>query len=232
MTLSVESRVASNLGRIQQRIQAACDRANRSVDSVRLVAVTKYAQIEWAKSLVELGVQHLGESRPQQLIERAPVLPATVNWHLIGHLQRNKVRSILPFVSLIHSVDSVRLLHRIDQLAEELDLNPHVLLEINIAGEESKDGLSAEEAMAEWPELSSFQRVTIDGLMTMAPATRNLRDAGQVFRQLRELRERLQEYDPSRKLPELSMGMSNDFEIAIEEGATLIRIGSSLFDGL
>ena len=136
---------------------------------MKLIAVTKYAELDWVRNLVEVGVSDLGESRPQQLLHRAPQLPEQITWHLIGHLQRNKVRPILPVAKVIHSVDSGRLLERIDRLAEELNSRPRVLLEVNIAAEASKDGYVPDQLVSDWEKIISFQNVELDGLMTMAP---------------------------------------------------------------
>jgi len=224
--------IAANLEALQRRIEAACERSARSPDTVQLVAVTKYARPEWVSELVNLGLVTLGESRPQQLVERALSFPENVRWHLIGHLQRNKVRVTLPAVELIHSVDSLRLARRISQLAGELALRPRVLLEVNVSGEAAKDGFAISQLRDTWSELCQLPHLRIDGLMTMAPAAELSESARPVFRALRLLRDELQEMEPVQKLPELSMGMSGDFEVAIEEGATLVRIGSALFQGL
>lgn len=227
-----------NLDQITQRIELACERSNRDRTEVRVIGVTKYAQTEWVRELVELGWTTLGEARPQQLVERAeqfhndPDMPA-VNWHLIGHLQRNKVRPILPVVEVIHSVDSLRLLDRIEFIADELGTRPRVLLEVNIAEDSAKDGFSVSNLQREWPELVDRSAVQIEGLMTMAPHTDDETLIRRTFAQLRELRDQLRDQSPVHcPLDELSMGMSGDFEIAIEEGSTMIRLGSALFEGL
>jgi PLP dependent protein len=226
-----ESRIAENYHRVMQRIESACRRAGRAAGDVRLVAVTKYARFEWVRSLVNQGAVDLGESRPQQLAERVPLLPESIRWHMIGHLQRNKARRLLPLATLIHSVDTLRLLQRIDELADELHLQPRVLLEVNISGESTKGGFPPEALTDAWDDVLQSRCVRIQGLMTMAPFVEDPESARAVFRRLRELRDVLAARSPF-DLPELSMGMSNDFEVAIEEGATLVRIGSSLFEGL
>lgn len=224
-------RLRDNVERVREQMRAACLRSGRDPESVRLVAVTKYAPLEWVRQLPEVGVRVLGESRPQQLVERAPQLSEGVEWHLIGHLQRNKVRSVLPLVELIHSVDSLRLLERIDLIAGELGLRPRVLLELNISGEESKDGFAAHELSQSWGAIRAFPHVQVEGLMTMAALVDNPELARPTFRVLRQYRDELQHQSGS-LLPELSMGMSSDFEVAIEEGATCVRVGSLLFEGL
>jgi len=231
--MTVESQIAQNYQCVLDRIETACQRCGRGRSSAKLVVVTKYAELEWVRVLVELGVRDFGESRPQQLIERVPQFPTDVRWHLIGHLQRNKVRPVLPVTYLTHSVDSARLLDRMDHLAAELGVRPHVLLEVNVSGESTKDGFSIDELEAHGSRLVTYEHVQIEGLMTMAPFTSEPEAVRPVFRRLRELRDKLSTGHPrGLQLPELSMGMSRDFEIAIEEGATAIRIGSRLFDGL
>lgn len=231
---AIHRQLQENLAEVREAIAGACRRAGRSPDSVELIAVTKYAEWSWVEELIELGACQLGESRPQQLIERNALLKPgqRVDWHLIGHLQRNKVRPILPLVSRIHSVDSLKLAKRIELLAAELELSPKVLLEVNLSREPAKDGFSPEELESAWETLCNQSHLQITGLMTMAPDTSDERILRGVFRELRELRDRLvSRSDGERKLPELSMGMSGDFELAIEEGATHIRIGSRLFAG-
>jgi pyridoxal phosphate enzyme (YggS family) len=226
-------RLSDNLHRVTAEIAGACARAGRSPDEVTLVAVTKYTELVWVRRLIELGVRNLGESRPQQLLERAEQLPSDVQWHLIGHLQRNKVKPVLPRTLLIHSVDSLRLLERISVLAAELALHPRVLLEVNISGEASKDGLVPSELIAQWNAFQTVPNVDVAGLMTMAPLADDPTAARPVFRALRQLRNELAaRAAPHVRLTELSMGMSSDFAVAIEEGATLVRIGSRLFEGL
>ena len=222
--------IAENYATVRRRIEAACERANREPSSVQLVAVTKYAPMDAVRELVALGQRALGESRPQQLLERATLLDASsVSWHLIGHLQRNKARKLLPVASLVHSIDSLRLLAAIDRLAEELSLRPRVLLEVNVSGEASKHGFSPDELRSAWKEVAAVNHLEIAGLMTMAPYSEDPEAARPVFRKLRKFRDELASAGPL-ILPELSMGMSGDFEVAIEEGATIVRVGSSLFE--
>lgn len=222
-----------NLSHIQSRIAAACQRARRAPETVRLIAVTKYAQLEWVQALVELGCHDLGESRTPQLEERAALLSPEIRWHFIGPLQRNKVRRTIQHSSLIHSVDSLKLLNTIDRIAGEAELQPEVLIEVNLSGEASKKGFTREALCAEWEAICSVSEVKVTGLMTMAPHVQDPELARPVFRELRELRDELQKRSPDRfSLQELSMGMSGDFEVGIEEGATLVRVGSALYAGL
>lgn len=227
-----ESQLAHNYEQVSKRIEAACARSGRAASSVSLVIVTKYAEIDWVRTLVKLGATRLGENRPQQLLARIPEIPSPVEWHLIGHLQTNKVRRILPAVALIHSVDSLRLLREIERIGGELNLRPRILLEVNLTGEASKHGFTADELESQWDEVSACRQVQLEGLMTMAAFSDDPEESRPVFASLRELRDRLATRSPALALTELSMGMTGDFEVAIEEGATLVRIGSALFEGL
>ena len=233
MTSETRKQLDENLNSIRERIARACLVSGRSVNDVTLVAVTKYAELDWVRELIELGVRDLGEARPQQLVSRVRELPADIYWHLIGHLQRNKAEDILPFTRMIHSVDSVRLFEHLAKLGQKLEKPPKVLLEVNVSGEQSKDGFDPAELLAAWPKLQTCHSLEFSGLMTMAPLGDSAEIARPVFRRLCELRDRLKaESNGHWLLPELSMGMSGDFEVGIEEGATLIRIGSCLFEGL
>lgn len=225
--------IEKNLARIRSLIEAGAERSGRDPDDVTLVAVTKYAEPEWVQALFDLGHRDFGESRPQQLARRAKEFPPEIRWHLIGHLQRNKVEQVLPVATQIHSVDSLRLLKRISESAVKSSRSQPVLLEVNVSGEAAKDGLSPAELRELWPQFCELPGVQLDGLMTMAPRGNDPELSRSIFRELRELRNEIaggSENGPS--LPELSMGMSGDFEVAIEEGATLVRIGNSLYEDL
>src|ERR1700685_1131929 len=163
-----ESVIAANYARLCSRIQDACGRGDRSPADVQFVAVTKTARPDWIKALLATGVRDLGESRPQQLLERAASFQEPIRWHLVGHLQRNKARKVLPVARWIHSVDSLPLLERLDELAGELGVKPRVLLEVNISGEEAKHGFRPDELAAHWSAVGSVAHVEIRGLMTMA----------------------------------------------------------------
>lgn len=228
----IAEQLSHQIQAVQARIQQACDRSGRSSDSVQLIAVTKYTPLEIVRELIKLGQVALGENRPQQLAERAGQLSQHVEWHLIGQLQRNKVRQILPLTHLIHSIDSIRLLRHIDQVSEQLQITPRLLLQVNISGETSKSGFSPEQLLAQWAEIIDCHNVDVAGLMTMAPHTDDEETIRLTFRGLKSLRDQLRQLSGSPDLQELSMGMSGDFEIGIEEGATLIRLGSILFEGL
>lgn len=228
----VSHQLRHNLDRIQERIAKACTLARRPTSEVTLIAITKYVDAGLCRLVHEAGVQHLGESRPQMLWEKAPTLPSA-SWHLVGHLQRNKVTRTLPMVQLIHSVDSVRLLQSIEEEATKLNCVKDVLLELHMTEEETKSGFTANE----WPQLpevvQSLQHVRVKGLMCMAPLDGGLDLARKTFHHLKELRDQWQNrFREPHQLRELSMGMTSDFEMAILEGATMIRIGSALFEGI
>ena len=223
----VRSVLSDRLRSVEGRIRAACQRGGRSREQVTLIAVTKTISAEVAAALPELGVLDVGENRPQELWRKAALLPSTVRWHLIGHLQRNKIDRTLPLVRMIHSVDSVRLLEELEKQAKSpID----VLLEVNASGETSKHGLAPGEIAALVETIQPLQRVRVRGLMTMAALENDPERCRPTFRLLRELRDSLaQRLGPPHQVDQLSMGMSNDFEVAIEEGATLVRIGTALF---
>jgi PLP dependent protein len=225
------ARIAENVARIRGRIADAASRSGRPADAVTLVAVTKYVSPDTVRPLVDAGCRDLGESRPQQLWERAAQLAdLPIRWHLIGHLQRNKVRRTLPLVAMIHSVDSPRLLAAIDE--ERLPPLP-VLLEIHISSEDAKSGFAPDEIEPLLARAADYRNISIRGLMGMASLEGGLDVARREFAALRELRDRLRaKCPPGVTLDELSMGMSGDFEVAIEEGATFVRVGSALFEGL
>jgi hypothetical protein len=223
-----------NLAEIRRRIAAAAKRSGRPVSAVTLVAATKTVDVATARALAEAGCLDLGESRPQKLWQKAAELAdLPVRWHLIGHLQRNKVERTLPLATLIHSVDSLRLLAAIDAAAGLSDRTVPVFLEVNISGDRTKHGLMPGEMPVRIAEAAAFRHVQIRGLMAMAALEGGPERARHDFRTLRQLRDHLRESAPAGiSLDELSMGMSDDFEVAIEEGATLVRIGSALFEGI
>ena len=221
-----------NVAAIEHRIAEACWRARRARSEVTMVAVTKTVTAEIAGFLPTLGVHHLGENRPQELERKAASLDAAVKWHMIGHLQRNKVEHVTPLACLIHSVDSIRLLQALDRAAEKQGRTPAVFLEVNVSGEQSKQGFAPSQLPQFIPALAALRHVQVRGLMTMA-AFAEPEASRPTFIRLRELRDFMRsELAPPQVLEHLSMGMSNDFEVAIEEGATFIRLGTVLFQGL
>ncbi|MBU4273966.1 MAG: YggS family pyridoxal phosphate-dependent enzyme [Planctomycetes bacterium] len=225
--------IAENVARIRERIARAAQRSGRAAERITLVAVTKYVSAEMVRPLVAAGCLELGESRPQQLWEKAAALAdLPIRWHLIGHLQRNKVRRTLPLAAIIHSVDSRRLLAAIDEEASGKGPIP-ILLEVNVSGESAKHGFSPEQIKPLLAELPNYANVSVRGLMCMAGFEGGPQRARRDFDALRRLRDCLRpSCPPAVTLDELSMGMSGDFEEAIEEGATIVRVGSALFEGV
>ena len=229
-------RCRENLAVVCDRIASACRAAGRPADAVTLVGVTKYVGADVAAVLLAAGCHDLAESRPQQLWEKAAALagfPSPPRWHLVGHLQRNKVRRTLPVVSLIHTIDSIRLLEELEAEAARAGGRSDVLVEVNLAGDPGRSGALVADVPAVAAAAMALSHVRLRGLMGMAshPDTAGA-DARRDFARLRELRDRLLGDVPAETLGELSMGMSGDFEAAILEGSTLVRIGSALFEGL
>ena len=220
--------IATNLEEIRHRIAEAAECAGRDPASIRLVAVSKTYPAEAVAAAASTGQRVFGESRVQESRDKIPACPPGLEWHFIGHLQKNKVRQALPLFPFFHSIDSTALAGAIDRIAGETGVKAQGLLEVNVSGEETKYGFTPEELRAQFPTLSKLPHLRIGGLMTMAPYNENPEEARPVFRALRELRDELQS-TYQHPLPELSMGMSGDFEPAIEEGATLVRVGSSIF---
>ena len=223
-----------NLVAVQTRIAAAASAAGRSPDDVALVAVTKYVDAAITALLVDAGAQVLGENRPQVLDEKFAALSGrSVQWHLIGHLQTNKVKKVVGQSTLIHSVDSVRLVDAIEKRSVALGITTRVLLEVNVSGESAKHGLEPAELSGMLDHCRTLSAVKVDGLMCMAGLGGDDSETRTQFAMLRQLRDDHQNDDCSHiSLTELSMGMSGDFEMAIEEGATLVRVGSTLFEGI
>src|SRR5262245_37104844 len=230
---SKANRIHQNLAAVRERIASAARRAGRNPGEILLVGVTKYVDPPAARLLIQAGLSDLGESRPQELWAKAAALADTkCNWHLIGHLQRNKVRRTLPLVACLHSADSLRLLEEISHEAVAQNLIANVLLEINISGDSAKHGLAPDEVEALLPKIAELPGHCVLGLMTMASVEGGAAQARRDFAALRKLRDRLSASATNVPLNELSMGMSGDFEVAIEEGATIVRIGSALFEGI
>lgn len=220
--------VADRLDIILNELKNATDKARRAPDSVQLVAVSKTYAAPVIREAVEAGQIHFGESRIQEAKTKIPELPSNLQWHLIGHLQSNKTRPALSLFPTIHTVDSLSLAQTIDRLAGELGLFPTIFLQVNISGEATKYGMSPAQLEENFEEILSLPRLEITGLMTIPPISPDPEGARKHFAALREFRDSLEQRFATR-LPHLSMGMSNDFPIAIEEGATHVRIGSAIF---
>jgi pyridoxal phosphate enzyme (YggS family) len=246
--MASESKLIENLVLVRCKIDTAARRSGRTADDITFVAVTKYVTSDIVRQLVAAGCRDLGESRPQQLWSNAEVLgdlagdntsihfgsvESPIRWHLIGHLQRNKIQRTLPVVSLIHSGDSMRLLDAVDQAASRLNRRAAMLIEVNISSDTTKHGFKPDEVEPVFAKIAALSSLQIRGLMCMASREGDLDQARREFAALRELRDRLRPMaPPTIVLQELSMGMSGDFEVAIEEGATMVRIGSALFEGI
>jgi len=232
------TRLGENLARVGDRIAAAAQRSGRRRADITLVAVTKYVDANVVPQLAAAGCTDIGESRPQELWSKAESLARTphteaIRWHLVGHLQRNKIDRTLSLVSLIHSIDSLRLAESINQSAAKQSRCISALVEVNVSGDTAKHGFAPSEIQPLLPRLAALDHLEIRGLMAMASPEGDLDAARRQFAALRQLRDRLRSIAPQKmELTELSMGMSGDFEIGIEEGATIVRIGSALFEGI
>jgi PLP dependent protein len=220
--------LAANLEKIQDRIRQACERAKRDPAAVTLVAVSKNQPPQVVKAAAELGLTLFGENRVQEAKVKIGLCPSRLRWHMIGHLQSNKCRDAVHFFEMIQSVDSLALAQEINKCAEKASRRVRVLLEVNLAGEASKFGYQPPLLLEQLKALNDLPRLEIHGLMTMAPWTLDPEKVRPVFRQLRELREQCDQILGA-PLQHLSMGMSGDFEVAVEEGATMVRIGTALF---
>lgn len=234
-------RIEENLHRVRERIAAAAERAGRDSSEITLVAVTKSQPPEVVVAGYHLGLRDFGENRVQEALEKMPQVAAllateqatagdtALNWHMIGHLQRRKVRDVVEPFALIHSVDSVRLAQEIHKRSQAIGRVTPILLEVNVSGEATKFGFKPEEIASAIPNLLELSHVCVLGLMTMAPIVREPEEARPYFRRLRELRDQLTRRFPQVAWRHLSMGMTDDFEPAVEEGATMVRIGRAIF---
>ena len=222
------STIATRLASIHATIAEAAARSGRQAEDVALVAVSKTQPPEAVQEAIDAGQLLFGENRVQEARAKIPLLPARVRWHLIGHLQKNKIRQALPLFTLIESIDSLELALDLDRLATEAGVFPRALLEVNVAGEGTKFGFAPDRLRTDLEALLRLERVQIEGLMCIPPPVPRAEDARRYFVALRELRDRLAA-ESGVPLPQLSMGMSGDFPVAVEEGATLVRVGSAIF---
>ncbi|MFZ7103198.1 MAG: YggS family pyridoxal phosphate-dependent enzyme [Peptococcaceae bacterium] len=222
--------ITANFKRIKEEIQDSAAKSNRASKDVNLIVVTKNRSVQEITEILKLGHFVLGENRVQELKDKHEQLPPDLEWHLIGHLQRNKVKYITERVKLIHSLDSIALAAEIDKRMEQNGGEMNCLIQVNVAEEASKYGIKAGELRAFAREVSLFNRIRIKGLMTIAPEVDNPEEVRPVFRELKRLFEDLKNLNiPLIEMKYLSMGMTNDFKIAIEEGANMVRIGSAIF---
>jgi pyridoxal phosphate enzyme (YggS family) len=220
--------LAENLQRVNERIAQACARAGRDRSSVRILAVTKTHPPEVVKQAADLGLTLFGENKVQEAKAKIPLCPGRLHWHMIGHLQTNKCRDAVELFEMVQGVDSLKLAEELDKRAEQSSKTLQILLEVNIVGEGSKFGYKPEHLLAELNTINALPRLEMHGLMSIPPWTPLPERVRPVFRRLRELKTEC-EQRLGAPLPELSMGMSGDFEVAIEEGATMVRIGTALF---
>lgn len=222
--------VAENLAQVQKNINESCNKINRDPNEVTLIAVSKTKPVEMLKEAYDAGARVFGENKVQEIVDKYDQMPSDVKWHMIGHLQRNKVKYIIDKVALIHSVDSIRLAETIEKEAAKHNITANILIEVNVAKEESKFGLMPEELDEFIDKIKDFKHIQVKGLMTIAPFVENPETNREIFRSLRKL-----SVDISNKNVDnvnvsiLSMGMTNDYTVAVEEGATMVRVGTGIF---
>lgn len=222
--------VTENLETVEKKIEMACLRANRDREDVKLIAVSKTKPVEMIREAMDAGIRTFGENKVQELLRKQDEIPEELDWHMIGHLQRNKVRQIVGKVKRIHSVDSYRLAEQIQKESEKKGICTDILIEVNVAKEESKFGILPEETESLLRDIAKFSNVHVCGLMTIAPFVSNPEDNRIHFRNLRKLLVDINSKNIDNiNISELSMGMTGDYEVAIEEGATYVRVGTGIF---
>ncbi len=221
--------IVKNIRDIEERITKACERSGRKREDVTLIAVSKTFPAEIVKQAYDAGLRIFGENRPQELRDKSQVLPQDIQWHFIGHLQTNKIKYVLPVARLIHSVDSLHLAQALSEFAGKKNLTVPILLEVNTSGEQTKFGFKPDEVLRAFEHIDRLPNLQLHGLMTIGPLTDDVQRIRQSFRQLRALQNDLRKQWGEQKTAILSMGMSGDFEIAIEEGSTHIRVGTAIF---
>ena len=222
--------VRENLAQVRKHMEEACRRAGRQTDEVTLIAVSKTKPVGMLMEAYEAGARDFGENKVQEILEKRPEIPADARFHMIGHLQRNKVRQVIDQVTLIHSVDSLRLAEQIEHEAAKKELHVDILLEVNVAREESKFGFFLEEVEDALREISKYPHITVKGLMTIAPYVEDPEENRDIFRKLHQvfIDMKSKNIDNS-NMSVLSMGMTGDYQVAIEEGSTMIRVGTGIF---
>ena len=226
----MDTYLKENFQSVEARIQAACDRAGRSRKEVTLIAVSKTKPVEMLQTIYDAGSRDFGENKVQEMCDKIEQLPTDIRWHMIGHLQTNKVKYIVGRVSLIHSVESLHLAQEIEKQAAKLDVIVPILIEVNIAEEESKFGIHKEETISLVREVATLPHIRIQGLMTIAPYVENPEDNRAYFRGIKQLSVDIaRENIDNVSMDCLSMGMTGDYEVAIEEGATMVRVGTGIF---
>lgn len=222
--------IAENLRQVQENIKKACENSNRDPKEVTLVAVSKTKPVSMLKEAYDEGIRTFGENKVQEIMDKYGQLPSDIQWHMIGHLQRNKVKNIVGKAAMIHSLDSVRLAEAIEQEAAKQGISVPVLIEVNVAMEESKFGISVQETLPFVEILSKMPHLKVMGLMTIAPYVENPEENRKIFRKLRKLSVDIMEKNINNiNMSVLSMGMTGDYQVAIEEGATMVRVGTGIF---
>ena len=222
--------VKENLAQVRENIKRACEKTGRNPEQVTLISVSKTKPVSMLEEAYAAGSRDFGENKVQEIMDKYPQLPEDIRWHMIGHLQRNKVKYIIDKVSLIHSVDSLRLAQEISSQAEKKQVEIDILVEVNVAGEESKFGISREETLKLIAEISILPHIHVQGLMTIAPFVTNPEDNREYFRQIRELAVDIRRKNIDNvNMSVLSMGMTGEYMVAIEEGATMVRVGTGIF---
>lgn len=222
--------IKENIKQVEKNIENACQKAARDATEVTLIAVSKTKPVSMLEEAYECGCRHFGENKVQELVEKYEVMPKDIKWHMIGHLQRNKVKYIVDKVYLIHSVDSLRLAEEISKEAVKKNVNVNILVEVNVAEEESKFGTTSEAATELVKEISSLPNISIKGLMTIAPYVENAEENRQYFAKLRQLSVDIMNKNIDNvSMGVLSMGMTGDYQVAVEEGATYVRVGTGIF---
>lgn len=222
--------IKENLEEVEARITRACERSGRERSEVTLISVSKTKPVEMLQEAYDAGSRDFGENKPQEIREKYPQLPTDIRWHMIGHLQRNKIKYIIDKVCMIHSVDSIRLAEAIDEEAKKHWIVMPVLIEVNVAEEESKFGVHLDEVESLIRQISELSNIQVQGLMTIAPFTENAEDNRIYFRKLRNLYVDIKDKNIDNvNMCNLSMGMTGDYEVAVEEGATMVRVGTGIF---
>ena len=222
--------LVDNLKKVQDNIINAARRAGRNPEDITLIAVSKTKPVSMIQEIYDAGVREFGENKVQEIVSKSDVLPGDIHWHMIGHLQRNKVKYIVDKVAMIHSVDSLRLAETIEKEAEKKDVVVPILIEVNVAQEESKFGLKPEEVLPFIEQIASFPHIQIKGLMTIAPYVENAEENREIFRELKKLSVDIAAKNINNvTMSVLSMGMTGDYMVAVQEGATMVRVGTGIF---
>lgn len=222
--------ITENLAVVEENIKNACKKAGRNRNEVTLIAVSKTKPVSMIEELLPTGTVDFGENKPQELRDKYEVLPKTLHWHMIGHLQRNKVKYVVGRACLIHSVDSLRLAEAVSEEAAKKGIIMPILVEVNVAEEESKFGVSVKEAPVFIQKIAQFPHIAVEGLMTIAPYVENAEENRPIFRTLKQLSVDIQQKNMNNvNMNVLSMGMTGDYQVAIEEGATMVRVGTGIF---